>query len=355
LVPIKTQDMPEHVLGRAHDAWAEREPPRWHLTVATEACDAPGAVERARQRFDDHIQHMHGKKAVVDQNVVLVDDPGQRPASAVSALPLPIRYRYPTRDWKHRPYADLATAAACDHRLLRISPVLTAAIEQVRAGGVSEAFAMLVPILSTLFEECSSRFGEFNRSADLGSYLLAVASVHGRFEHMATYLTASTWQLSNRSLVSNATTRKRVYRILGSDNDWARVIRKTPWDSLLGYRRAAHLREARKLHDHLSHWRTIYEADLTRVVRARHDFAHRGHPTDDPYLVAVLIELTKAVLELRIDAALAGIRFETLMDALVESINRQTLATNGHFMLAAEGDLSIGLLRRLARSSRPAA
>lgn len=244
--------------------------PRRHLAVSVGAVDAPGAVDVARNRFHDFVRRVPGHRGEYDSRVWAVDDANQLPRSTVSVLPAPRWYRYSTPRIPAVRLGGLLKSSVADPDLDSISRAHGFAVSFVEQDDIHGAFYALISALPLLFSGCRLRYGEFNGTAAAGSCLLALVSIRARFEHLA-------------------------------------VRAASPWDALLVYCRRAFLRERKLLYNHLRHW-LVYEADLARIVRARHDLAHRAHPVEDPYLLSLLLELTAAVVELRCYAASGPLR-----------------------------------------------
>jgi hypothetical protein len=317
----------------------ELTPPDRVISSTVYAVDTGSALQSFKERFELARLRVpfRTRPPALRWNAVLVEDKEQWPEPQVVCFAPSREYRFPVAN----PFEDdmdyLVKASEADPTVFTIYETLQRVLTYIASEDLQAAFAMAAAALDLLFDDAKHTSTGFTRAAELGALVLALESVRAVFTHFVGYLQQRTWVYGNRWLL--AANVADGYRVTMSDGDWDRVSKLAEWDTLLSYRRAALVRERTQLARVLLQRRDHFGRELARAVRSRHDLAHRAQPLSDLNILALLIELLRGNLRLRVVSVDRG-GFPSVMSQLTRAfaaMERGNAAPWDHGAVCASG------------------
>ncbi|WP_406126096.1 hypothetical protein [Streptomyces sp. NBC_00989] len=280
------------------------------------------------------------------KSVAIIDDILQDPVPEAYAFVPPSDFRYRVERPLPRGMVNEAMEAAdSDSLISTILYNLTAVYREISRPipDPRAAFTQLIPLCDCAFEDCyPKKSSAFDRTVDSAARLLAADSFHAHLTYITSYLKRSPrTSYQSYPLLRHHASLEYCYDLLSDQSRWeSEVLRQSPWDELLIWRReqwvAEQIDPAKVLAAH-------YQSQLwatARAMRARHHLAHQGKPLSDEYLLAVLYQALCLNLRLRVWANCHEHKFPKIMQDLGREIS---IAESGkqieqsHRVLAIQG------------------
>lgn len=181
------------------------------------------------------------------------------------------------------------------------------ATERLREGDVDSALEALILNQDLAFQGCRAHDWRYPRYlVELGSKLVALDWPRRYFTYIETYCRQTSHAvdplpgIKDRKRACVLLLARNAWPLITNDQRWEQLMARTPWDSLLEYRRKHFMHSLAHLSETVTRVRTLAAWDLARAVRARNTLVHEGSYLRHHQLIGVLLDVYELILRLRL-------------------------------------------------------